>query len=287
MTRTMVGAIAALTIAALVGAVALLLQPGAGEAQAHSATRTFQAPWAEPGSEFRVDITARGYGSFGQIVETLPDGFTFVRSSLDGFGTRVEGQVIFFQLLGDTTFHYVVTAPSVEGEYTFSGVIKNDDREERAIRGHLRVRVGPAPTPPPPPDTPTPEPPPPDTPTPEPPPPDTPTPEPPPTNTPTPTPTPTLTPTPQPTATPTATVAPEEPPTATATTVAPPEPTAEMAEDEAESDEGPPSWLWIVSIIAGIAVLAIVVYSRRRDFAAGALSFLPILDRTIRRRRRW
>ena len=48
MVRTSLGALAALAIAALVGVVALLPQPGVAEAQSHSATRTFQQDWAAP-----------------------------------------------------------------------------------------------------------------------------------------------------------------------------------------------------------------------------------------------
>ena len=65
MIRTSLGALAALAIAAMVGALALLAQPGAVEAQSHSATRTFQQDWASPGGEFTVTITANNYGPIG------------------------------------------------------------------------------------------------------------------------------------------------------------------------------------------------------------------------------
>ena len=42
MIRTFLGALTALAIAATVGAVALLAQPGVVEAQSHSASRAFQ-----------------------------------------------------------------------------------------------------------------------------------------------------------------------------------------------------------------------------------------------------
>ena len=77
MIRIFLGALAALAIAAMVGALALLAQPDVVEAQSHSASRAFQRTWAAPGGELRVTITARNYGTFGQVVETLPDGFTF------------------------------------------------------------------------------------------------------------------------------------------------------------------------------------------------------------------
>ena len=265
MIRTPIGAIAALAIAAMVGAVVLLAQPHGVEAQSHNATRTFQQDWAAPGSEFRVTITASNYGPIGQVVEELPAGFTYVRTSLDDFQVEVNGQTVSFNLLGNPAFTYVLTAPSAEGEYTFSGVVKNDDREERTISGDTMLRVGPPPPPPPPPPpepepTATPEPEPTATPEPEP----TATPEPEPTATPEPEPTatpepePTATPEPEPTATPEPTVTPE--PTATPTpepTVTPePEPTAAPATaapptpPAQESSGGVPAWL-IVLVVAG------------------------------------
>ena len=85
----------------MVGALALLAQPGAVEAQSHSATRTFQQDWASPGGELTVTITANNYGPIGQVVETLPDGFTFVSSTLPANQIDHEGQVIRFNLFDD------------------------------------------------------------------------------------------------------------------------------------------------------------------------------------------
>ena len=133
-----------MAIAAVVGAAAL---PGGVDAQSHSASRAFQQTWAAPGSELLVTITASNYGPFGQMVETLPDGFTFVSSSLDGAQVSSEGQTVRFTLLGDASFDYTVTVPSVEGQYVFAGIIKNDDREEQTISGRTQLRVGPPPTP--------------------------------------------------------------------------------------------------------------------------------------------
>ncbi len=219
MIRTSLGAVAALALAAMVGAVALLAQPGVIDAQSHSATRAFQRTWAMPGGELRVSITASNYGPVGQVVETLPEGFALVRSSLEDEQVKVEGQTVRFNLFGDSRFTYVVTVASAEGVYTFAGVLRNVDRAERTVAGHTRLRVGPPPTPRP---TATPAPTATATATPEP----TATPTPEPTATPVPTATPTLaptaTPTPEPTATPVPTATPTPAPTATAT----PAPTA-------------------------------------------------------------
>ena len=270
MVRISLGAIAALAVAALVGAVALLAQPGVIEAQSHSATRTFQQDWASPGGELQVTITASNYGAFGQVVETLPDGFTFKSATLPSSQIEQEAQVVRFNLFGDSSVNYVVTVPTTEGRYTFTGVIRNADRAERSVTGHTQFRVGPPPTPAPT-STPTPEPTATSTPVPT----ATPTPEP----TATPVPEPTATPTPEPTATPipteTPTPLPTPAPTATSTPTATPtpEPTATPAptatpvtvDEMPEGEEGPPGILWFIPVILLIgAILAVFFYLRTR-----------------------
>ena len=118
-----------------------------------------------------VTITATDFGGFGLVRETLPEGFSYSGSSLSDVSVTVDGQTASFVLLGDRSFTYTADAPDVEGAYTFTGVVKDADKDERPVGGASVIRVGAAPTP-----TPTPE--------------------------PTPTPTPTATPSPTPTATP-------------------------------------------------------------------------------------
>ncbi len=131
----------------VVVAVVALAQPGSADAQSHSATRSFQQTWAAPGSEFTVTIMANDYGDFGQVVEELPLGSAFVSASLEHAQIEVEGRTIRFILLGETSFTYRVLILTTEESYTFSGVIKNIDREEQAITGDTTMRVGPPPTP--------------------------------------------------------------------------------------------------------------------------------------------
>ena len=270
MIRTSLGALAALALAALLGALALVAQPGDVEAQSHSGTRAFQRTWAAPGGELRVTITASNYGPIGQVVETLPEGFTFVSASLPDTQIEQEAQVVRFNLFGDSRFTYVVTVPTREGQYTFTGVIRNVDRVERAIAGHRQFRVGPPPTPAP---TSTPTPVPTATSTPEP----TATPTPEPTATPVPTETPTPSPTPEPTATATSTPSPTptpEPtptptpePTATPTPepTATPSPSATVAVAAPEAGDGPPGILWSIPFIVVFGIiLAIFFYLRTR-----------------------
>ena len=264
MIRISLGAFAALAIVAMVGALALLAQPGVVEAQSPSATRTFRQNWAAPGGELRVTITASNYGAFGQVVETLPDGFTFKSATLPSSQIEQEAQVVRFNLFGDSSVNYVVTVPTTEGRYTFTGVIRNADRAERSVTGHTQFRVGPPPTPAPT-STPTPEPTatstpvPTATPTPEP----TATPE--PTSTPTPAPTATSTPSPTPTPEPTPTPTPEPTATPTPEPTATPSPTATVAVAAPEAEAGPPGFLWFIPVIVVIgAILAIFFYLRTR-----------------------
>ena len=98
-----------------------------------------------------------GWGSFGQVVETLPAGFSYERSDLSEAGIAVEGQTVAFTLLGDERFTYTVFAPSAVGVYSFSGVLRDVNKAEEAVEGDSGIRVGPPPTPEPT-ATPTPEP---------------------------------------------------------------------------------------------------------------------------------
>ena len=270
MIRISLGAFAALAIVAMVGALALLAQPGVVEAQSHSASRTFRQNWAAPGGELRVTITASNYGAFGQVVETLPDGFTFKSATLPSSQIEQEAQVVRFNLFGDSSVNYVVTVPTREGRYIFTGVIRNADRQERRVTGHTQLRVGPPPTPAPT-STPTPEPTATSTPVPT----ATPTPEPTatpvPTETPTPSPTPaptaTATATPSPTPTPELTPTPTPEPTATPTPepTAAPSPTSTVAVAAPEAGDGPPGILWFIPVLVVIGViLTIFFYLRTR-----------------------
>ena len=116
------------------------------EASSHSAVRSFSQPWAMPGGRLVVTITATNYGGFGQVEETLPQGFSYTGSSLSEGSVTVDGQTVSFVLLGDTSFTYTVDVPGDEGAYAFSGVLKDANREEMVIGGVSQILVGPEPT---------------------------------------------------------------------------------------------------------------------------------------------
>ena len=264
--------LAVLAVAVAVVGAAGLWHATPVDATSHSAVRSFSAPWVLPDGRLEVTIAVSDYGGFGQVVETLPSGFSYEGSDLSEAAVAVEGQTVAFTLLGDERFTYTVAAPSAEGSHSFAGVLLDSHRVEQAVGGDSSIRVGPAPTPTPEPTaTPTPEPTPTPTleptatPTPEP----TATPTPEPTATPTleptatPTPEPTPTPTPEPTATstpepataiPTPTVAPEPTPTRSRSAALPPPPAS-------EPEEGP--LIWLIALVGVGVVLAIVVVSTR------------------------
>ena len=83
-------------------------------------------PRSDAGGEVEVTIQASGYGFGGQVVETLPAGFSYVNGSVNpsNINVREEDQDLKFTLLGETSFSYKVTASSDAGEYTFMGVLK-------------------------------------------------------------------------------------------------------------------------------------------------------------------
>ena len=228
-------ALALLAIAVAIVGVTGLFHSAPAEAQSHRAFRTFSAAWVLPGGELNVTITATGYGAFGQVVETLPVGFSYEDSNLASpTAVEVEGQAVTFILLGEESFTYTVTAPTEANMYAFSGVMLDFNKSETTVTGHTAIRVGPEPTP-----TPTPEP----------------TPTATSTATPTSTPEPTATATPEPTATLTPTVAPELTPT--------PAPTPATVEPE-QGGGAPIALLVLVGIGALLALGALAAYVRRR-----------------------
>ena len=126
--------------------VGTLAPSSALEASSHSAVRSFSQLWAMPGGRLVVTITATGYGGFGQVEETLPQGFSYTGSSLSEGSVTAAGQTVSFVLLGDESFTYTVDVPGDEGAYAFSGVLKDANREEMVIGGASQVLVGPEPT---------------------------------------------------------------------------------------------------------------------------------------------
>ena len=75
----------ALTLMMIVAAVgtAGLLSPGPVDATGHSATRSFSAASVVIGGTVDVTIVVDEVGAFGGVIETLPDGFSYVSTTLE------------------------------------------------------------------------------------------------------------------------------------------------------------------------------------------------------------
>ena len=130
-----------------------------------SATRSFSSAYVDPDTKLVVTIEATNYGSFGAVIETLPDGFTYESTSgVDSaaVSASVDGQMVTFTLFDDktpptTTFTYTVTVPMTEDSYPFTGVLRDSDGTDHPIAvSTIMVGTEPTPTPVPPTATPGP-----------------------------------------------------------------------------------------------------------------------------------
>ena len=107
-----------------------------------SAARSFSSASVAPGGQVTVTITAANYGPVGRVTEMLPQGFSYVSSSLSDFQvTEVDARTVRFDLLGNASFTYTVTASSVEDSYSFSGTLTDSDRNEHVVGGAATVTV--------------------------------------------------------------------------------------------------------------------------------------------------
>ena len=116
----------------------IVLLPTATATEDPTSSRTMPTS-VNTGAELIINIAVADYGSFGTVVETIPDGFMYVKSSLGVQQAEDAGNTVTFTLLGETSFDYIVITPSNSGTYTFSGIIKDDDANEFTIGGDTSV----------------------------------------------------------------------------------------------------------------------------------------------------
>ena len=110
-----------------------------------SASRSFESAGVAVGGEGSVTVALSNYGAGGRLVETLPEGFTFVLSDLGNGAATADGQNVTFYLLGESSVTYVVSAPDGEeadGVYTFSGVLSDIDKNDVDVAGETDMLVG-------------------------------------------------------------------------------------------------------------------------------------------------
>ena len=125
---------------AVLGTILSFSSLAAQGAQA-SATRSFDSASVAPGGQVVVTIAAADYGQAGGVTETLPTGFSYVSSSLSDSQVNESGQDVRFTLQGDTSFTYTVTASGTPNSYTFSGTLRDFDRNDHTVGGATRVTV--------------------------------------------------------------------------------------------------------------------------------------------------
>jgi len=123
-------------------AVALVIPVAVVSAAPALATRTLPAS-ADAGADFTVGIEASGCGIFGQVVETLPSGFSYVGTDSTDVSVTQDGNTVSFTFIGDSvTFDYTVTASTTAGSYSFSGIVKDEDRIEYTTGGDTDITIG-------------------------------------------------------------------------------------------------------------------------------------------------
>ena len=121
--------------------IAIAILATTSSVAAQSATRTLPGS-VTPGETFEVGIVATGYSISGQVIETLPAGFDYVSSSLSPTAVAQVGQTVTFTFFaGEGSFTYNVTASSIEGTYTFSGILKDFDKNEYVVGGDTGIAV--------------------------------------------------------------------------------------------------------------------------------------------------
>ena len=108
-----------------------------------SATRSFSPATVAAGGQVTVIINAADYGSGGTVTERLPQGFRYLKSSLDSQQVDVDPREVMFTLQGETSFTYAVTASSEAGSYTFSGTLRDSDGNVHDVAGADTVTVSP------------------------------------------------------------------------------------------------------------------------------------------------
>jgi len=129
-----------IVVAALL-AVALVFPAGVVAAPEALATRTLPAS-VDPGADFGVGIEASGCGSFGQVMETLPTSFSYVGTDSTDVNVTQDGNTVSFTFMADAvSFTYTVTASATAGTYSFSGVVKDEDKIEYTIGGDTEIGV--------------------------------------------------------------------------------------------------------------------------------------------------
>ena len=134
-------ALAAIMVASITGVVALTGILPTSAQSTPSATRSFDSTSVAPEGQVVVTIQAADYGQAGGVTETLPTGFAYVSSNLSSSQVNESGQNVRFTLQGEDSFTYTVTASRTAGSHSFSGTLRDFERDDYPVGGASSVTV--------------------------------------------------------------------------------------------------------------------------------------------------
>ncbi len=116
-------------------ALVMILPTAAG---AVTSSRTMPAS-VNVNTPITVSIAVSDYGSAGTVIETIPDGFIYIDSTIDTSQVAASVNTVTFTLFGETIFDYTIIASSNAGTYAFDGIIKDFDKNEFTIGGDTSI----------------------------------------------------------------------------------------------------------------------------------------------------
>ena len=142
----------------VIGGLTLMSSSSPLAAQTAPATRSLDSSIVKPGAEVMVTVTiADDYaGSLAQFTEMLPDGFAYKAGTLSGGrfsgGSYSGGNLVVNKVdlngnsLAGTSISYTVTASRTDGDYNFSGTLKDASGGTHTLADTpIAVSSGPAP----------------------------------------------------------------------------------------------------------------------------------------------
>ena len=106
--------------------------------------RSLSDETVEPGGRVTVTITASQYGDYAELMETLPEGFSFVSSDQPANVLVIteSGRQVRIILLGPSrTVSYTMSASHVAGRHTISGLFRDEAKLESTVAGDDTVEV--------------------------------------------------------------------------------------------------------------------------------------------------
>ncbi len=140
------GVLVSLVALAIIGAGIGLggpAHPNPAQASSH-VVRSLSDQTVEPGGRLTVTVSASQYGDYAELMETLPEGFSFVSSDQPANALEITeaGRQVRIILLGPSrTVSYSMNASHVVGRHTISGLFRDEAKLESTVAGEDTVEV--------------------------------------------------------------------------------------------------------------------------------------------------